>query len=148
MPSLPVLKSLNYETKVNVIFKNETKRDIDLYWIGYDGMYVRYARNLRTDRIYNVFTFETHPWVARDSNTGAVIHFNKTCSVFIPVANEDCLPVIVPLNIPVYTLKEISVQALCRMCVSEVDNLELPEELKDKLREKRTLNCDKEYTPR
>ena len=95
-----VMKSLNHDTQVNVIFKNATSRNIDLYWIGYDEKYVRYARNLAPGQIYNISTFETHPWVARDSNIGSVICFNEIHSVYVPVANENGFPVIVSLNIP------------------------------------------------
>lgn len=61
--------SLNAIRDVSLEIFNHSPRKVTLYWHNYTGELVRYA-TLQPRAVYNITTFETHPWSAADCDTG------------------------------------------------------------------------------
>lgn len=59
-------RSQNSARAVTVTFFNGSKRPANIYWIGYDGQWVKY-HTLAPNKNVNQRTFATHPWVATDA---------------------------------------------------------------------------------
>lgn len=67
----PDIKStLSPTAEVLVRFFNGSSREVDLLWINDQGRGVRYAK-LGVRQYIDIRTFEGHPWVFRESGTGA-----------------------------------------------------------------------------
>lgn len=51
-------------------FVNNTGTTVDIYWINYQCGENLYFKGVPDGESRNIFTFETHPWIAYDSKTG------------------------------------------------------------------------------
>lgn len=65
----PKLKSEHAEIRSFVLFKNVTKRTVDIYWVNYSSKFVHYSE-LAPDAQVPVNTYVTHPWVFIDKKSG------------------------------------------------------------------------------
>lgn len=96
-----------------VRFLNRTQRSVDVIWINYDGLRVKY-KTLGPYEYFDVNTFVNHPWIFRDTESfDKMVVCNK--DVFHPEpwdkASSDGVPSspqrrLVCITIPVYRLKD------------------------------------------
>ena len=65
-------------------FMNKTKRRVDIVWLNYEGVRVKY-QTLRPDQFVDINTFAGHPWVFFDADTGdrLVVQLKE---IFEPIA--------------------------------------------------------------
>jgi len=80
-------RSIRGDVTVGVVFQNKSGRDVDLCWINHQGMLISYGTIL-SNRNKGMSTYETHPWVARDSKSGLPLLLNGD-KVFQPVSVRD-----------------------------------------------------------
>ena len=65
-------------------FISETNREVNVYWLDYNGDRVRYT-TLCPRSIYHIDTFTTHPWIFRDAHTDDILLANNR-AVYYPQA--------------------------------------------------------------
>lgn len=140
------LKSKHSSHKSFVRFINNTDRVVDVIWINFEGQHVKY-KTLPPSAFFDCNTYVTHPWLFFDSETrDKLVVKNK--EVFLPEAwyvqyqhlREEDLPLkpdrtLVYITIPVYTLRERSLQVV-RNSLSQPEDafkLELPSTLQREL---------------
>lgn len=128
-------KSIHYSF---LRFTNKTKRRVDIVWLNYEGVRVKY-QTLLPDQFVDINTFAGHPWVFFDADTGdrLVVQLKE---IFEPIAwssQIDGWPPqrkVVNITIPVYSLQECCLQTLRGLVPrNKVDQLELTEHLKQDL---------------
>ncbi|ELU10094.1 hypothetical protein CAPTEDRAFT_167535 [Capitella teleta] len=115
-------------------FCNRTNRLVDIIWLNYEGLGVRY-RTLPPRNFIDVNTFVGHPWIFRDSLTGdkCVAQFK---TVYEPIGNGDGPPKrrVVNITIPVFKLRDRCLQVLRAIVPRHaIQSLEIPVVLKDEL---------------
>lgn len=69
------IRSLNSREKCYIRFINTTNKTIDIMWIDFSGVYVRYRILGKGDYI-DVNTYKTHPWIAKDFMTKDILNIN------------------------------------------------------------------------
>ena len=62
-------KSLPSRVKSYIRFVNKTDRTVDVVWLNYEGLGVRF-RTVPPGQFVDVNTFAGHPWIFRDSHSG------------------------------------------------------------------------------
>jgi len=80
-------RSLKYEETVYVVFNNSSEREVHLFWINYAGMLTSYGI-LSPRKRKRMNTYETHPWVARDVQSGLPLLLNGDI-VYYPLLRRD-----------------------------------------------------------
>jgi len=70
------LRSVDYNIRTTMKFKNYSKGTKLIYWINYGGARVLYS-TLKPNRIYTVNTFVTHPWVVTSAS-------GKCFAIYLP----------------------------------------------------------------
>jgi von Hippel-Lindau disease tumor supressor len=138
------LKSKHSRCKSFIRFINNTDRVVDVIWINFEGQHVKY-KTLPPSAFFDCNTYVTHPWLFFDSETHDKLVV-KSEEVFRPEPwyvqyqqGED-LPrkpdrTLVYITIPVYTLRERSLQVV-RNNLSQPEDafkLELPSTLQREL---------------
>lgn len=140
------LKSKQSLHKSFVRFINNTDRLVDVIWINFEGQHVKY-KTLPPSAFFDCNTYVTHPWLFFDSETRDKLVV-KCKEVFLPepwyvqyehLQGED-IPrkpdrTLVYITIPVYTLRERSLQVV-RNNLSQPEDafkLELPSTLQREL---------------
>ena len=66
------LRSLPGGSPVNVVFKNVTPFELDMFWINFEGSEV-HSGSLQPGESVTWSTASTHPWTLKDRSTGALI---------------------------------------------------------------------------
>ncbi len=138
------LKSMAAPTpRAGAIFRNCTPRLVNLLWLDFQGKQVTYTRNgLKPRHKMGMNTFEGHPWIFRDHNTGDKLAcYTDTDSqkreVFFPIPFSDDHPRETQVNIilPVYTLKDRALQVVRSYIRSKEDcaKLQIPVTLQREL---------------
>ncbi|KAK3609078.1 hypothetical protein CHS0354_011837 [Potamilus streckersoni] len=130
---LQMLRSLNNNDQSFVTFCNRTLRLAELFWIDYNGQYVRYAR-IPPGKATLMNTYVTHPWIAKDAFVGLPFLLNRS-RVFFPVAcdgreSRDR----VNITIPVYPLRARSMEVVHHTFSStDIAKSDLPAALKQEV---------------
>lgn len=70
------LKSRSSTRMVYTTFTNRSSRFVDLFWVDFKGSLVRYFTRIAPRQEKRITTFVTHPWVARDSDTGLKLYLS------------------------------------------------------------------------
>lgn len=78
----PGLRSQNSEVRSFVLFRNTTKREVDVYWVNYFSQLVHYT-TLQPGTECMVNTYVTHPWVFKDKRYHERMHVYHQ-PVFLP----------------------------------------------------------------
>ncbi|CAG9765703.1 unnamed protein product [Ceutorhynchus assimilis] len=145
----PNVRSVESTQRCYVRFINTTSKTIDLMWVNFAGVYVRY-RILRKDDYIDVNTFKTHPWIAKDFMTKDILHIDSKYS-YEPRTSKEIIQErfpdrIIPENhearIRAYiTLPLFSLRYACLLTVrnhmlneEDVDQLLLPKSLSEDLK--------------
>jgi len=76
-------RSLRSDTQSLVTFISRTPRPFCVYWLDYHGRRVKYCQ-LHYAQQFNVRTFETHPWIFRDSVRGDNLVTADGSEVYMP----------------------------------------------------------------
>lgn len=69
---VPASCSLNSDTPITILFVNNTRRTVSVYWKDFQCGEVLY-HTLEPGQSYVQETYATHPWVVRDSATGEAL---------------------------------------------------------------------------
>jgi len=80
---VPALRSLHCDSESLVTFISRTQRPFCVYWLDYQGRRVRYCQ-LNYAQQFNIHTYETHPWIFRDSETGDTLVTADGSEVYMP----------------------------------------------------------------
>ncbi|OAD54125.1 Von Hippel-Lindau disease tumor suppressor [Eufriesea mexicana] len=154
---LPLLRSYNNVHKSFVRFINKTLHNVILYWMDYQGQAVSYGV-LAPDDCRLIDTFDKHPWVFVDQETGDRYVANQR-DVFFPdpwfgknrSLEHSETPVKyertdVYITLPVYTLRDLSLRAI-RQCLThdqQAFQLEIPRSLQLELADMLPQNKESE----
>ena len=77
------LKSLRCDSQSLVTFISRSQRPFCVFWLDYHGQRVRYCQ-LSYSQQFNIRTYETHPWIFRDSETGDKLVTADGSEVYMP----------------------------------------------------------------
>jgi len=77
------LKSLHCDSESLVTFISRTRRPFSIYWLDYQGNCVKYCQ-LDYAQQFNIRTYETHPWIFRDNETGDKLVTADGSEVYMP----------------------------------------------------------------
>ena len=94
------LRSIRDNTAAIVTFESKTSRNIDIFWLDYNGDRVKYS-TLAPNDTFNIQSFETHPWIFRDNESGAVILADGQ-EVFFPLPYDGREQPNIAIHIPGY----------------------------------------------
>ncbi|XP_071099285.1 von Hippel-Lindau disease tumor suppressor-like [Haliotis cracherodii] len=120
------VKSIHSDTGVYVNFVNKTQRRVDLFWIDFQGRLVRYKQGLKPDKKHAIYTYETHPWIARDARTGSSLLINKDF-IYYPKADPDVQVQQIVITLPVFRLIDRCVDLLRFYGIRhQADSLSIP----------------------
>lgn len=127
------LKSIESSEPVRLVIKNNTRRFVDIYWIGYDSSLKRY-KTIRAQDTFEVNTFKTHPWMFRDYRTGIIMHVDHK-EILWPVQTGDQQCHQVYIHLPVQSLKTISLWSLISQVrsISDINRMHIPSTLRNDL---------------
>ena len=76
-------RSLNSSTGLPVTFDNETDQLVELFWLNFQGNEVSYG-TIAPGASKGMYTYATHPWIARGKNNAAVqLHLDGD-DTFVP----------------------------------------------------------------
>lgn len=143
------LRSRESIEKIYLRFMNKTKRKANVVWIDYEGVPKKYC-TLDPDQFVDVNTFVSHPWIFEDDRTGdkLAVHNNfvfypsnwaEVIRQQVPNAPANVTPcrIIVPIRIPVYSLRNRCLQVvrdnINRDLIANLDELQLPKSVNDDL---------------
>ncbi|XP_071505603.1 von Hippel-Lindau disease tumor suppressor-like [Diadema antillarum] len=138
------LRSLHCTAHAFVSFVNCTNRIANVFWINFQGQRKSYTtEGLPPGRRLDIKTFLSHPWIARDFQTGDALTFvdrgSASCCVYMPErwdGNRHYRAPIVRIGVPVFTLYERSLQVVRTLVPNkdDFDDLEIPKHVKYDLR--------------
>jgi len=146
---MPLLKSKTSSKHAYIRFINMTKRLVDVIWINYEGVRVKY-KTLQPTEYFDVTSFVNHPWIFRDAETHTklVVSSQEVFDVPEPVylrlqnGRVQATRAIVAITLPLYSLHECALQAVQKLIrePSHVESLEIPYSLKKELLERCNFN--------
>lgn len=147
------IKSVRSTEKVYIRFLNKTGRPVDIYWVDFEGLPVKY-NTLSPDRVCDIDTFINHPWTFEDSHTrdalavyGQLVFYPPSWSTVLRREFPNAPPTIPPhrivvvITIPVYNLRERCLQVVRDSLklkegaelTKELESLQLPKSVLDDL---------------
>lgn len=133
------LKSIESLEPIRLLIKNNTRRFVDVYWIGYDSSLKRY-KTIRAQETWEINTFKSHPWMFRDYMTGIIMHVDhkeilwpKVQNTIGPNEQQHCHRVFI--HLPLQSLKTIALWTLIPQirCVSDINRMHIPTTLRNEL---------------
>lgn len=132
------LKSIESLEPVRLLIKNNTRRFVDIYWIGYDSGLKRY-KTIRAQETWEINTFKSHPWMFRDYMTGIIMHVDHKEILWPKVQNtgpndeQQCHQVFI--HLPLQNLKTIALWSLISQVrsVSDINRMQIPTTLRNEL---------------
>ncbi|CAL1541167.1 unnamed protein product [Lymnaea stagnalis] len=133
-------RSLHHDWPAYVTFINRTNFSVDVVWIDYNGDLIRYWKRLEPGKRYYQNTYVTHPWIAWNSDTLENVVIDNSF-VYLPKPwNGERQRTNVYIDRPMLSLLDICVQKV-RSLVStdQVEELEIPIDLFDKLKQRRSV---------
>lgn len=80
-------RSLHSRIGTPVRFINRSRSRVKVLWLNYQGEQVLYSTLEPLNGRYDVNTYVTHPWIAREKPTNAVMLLNFR-KIYFPVAPE------------------------------------------------------------
>ncbi|KAK4884936.1 hypothetical protein RN001_001207 [Aquatica leii] len=146
------VRSLHSRNKICIRMVNLANRDVDIVWINFIGQYVKYGR-LSNQSYIDVNTFETHPWIAVDSQRKDRLLLDKQF-VYTPrswrenfqnlhpdvpiesIPEHINLRILVKITVPVYSLRYRTLLEVrsCLKSTGDAESLDLPKEIVDDLK--------------
>ena len=137
----PNLRSLHSNIRSFVMFKNTTERIVSIYWVNYSSKFIHYT-NLEPSKTCFVNTYETHPWVFKDSVSGERLHVKNRLVYFPEPWYTSIDPsgklsrILVEINFPLRSLKSNCIWKILSLLENKKHfiELELPQTLLDDLR--------------
>lgn len=82
------VKSIHSDRQVKATFTNASERNVDIYWVDFHGKLVRYFTNVEPGKKERIYTYVTHPWVARDCATGQRMYLSGR-PVYVPALPDE-----------------------------------------------------------
>jgi len=67
-------QSVNSNISIHVLFKNETRIPVSVYWLNFQGGEQFYA-NIQPGQSHNQQTYVSHPWVIKNMNDSSFVGF-------------------------------------------------------------------------
>jgi len=100
-------------------FKNTTTRRVDVIWINYDGVKVKYKTLLPTE-YFDVTSFVSHPWIFRDADNQSVKFvcgsreiFDCPQPVYVKLKNGvRATRQVVNITLPLYSLRDYALRTV------------------------------------
>ncbi|ODN02725.1 Von Hippel-Lindau disease tumor suppressor [Orchesella cincta] len=139
----PELRSKTSTKHAYIRFINMTHRRVDVIWINYEGVRVKY-KTLEAGEYFDVTSFVNHPWIFRDAETHTklVVSSKEVFDVPEPVylklqnGRVQATRAIVAITTPLYSLHEWAIQAVLKNLrePADVNDLDIPNSLKQELR--------------
>lgn len=135
----PAMHSIHSREQSFVCFVNCTQRNVDVFWVDFQGRHIKYKTLARRER-YKINTYVTHPWVFRDSETSSALVVNSEEAFYPKPVLQPGQQVYGPASprhiianicIPLYSLKDRAAQVVWS-CVHDpqaVFSLEIPKVL-------------------
>ncbi|KAM9325865.1 von Hippel-Lindau disease tumor suppressor [Gastrophryne carolinensis] len=140
-PSVPQLRSFNSRQPAHAVFCNRSPRTVQPIWVNFQGEPQPYpALPPGTGR--RMITYLGHIWVFREVDTDVPLTVNKQ-EIYLPSPNVNGQPAVVNICLPVFTLKERSLQVV-RSLVKQEDyrKLEIPPVLHRDLEDRPNITSD------
>ncbi|XP_015115669.1 von Hippel-Lindau tumor suppressor homolog [Diachasma alloeum] len=141
-----ILRSINNRHSSFVRFINTTTHDVEVLWIDYEGLAVRYGILNPGDRL-DINTFATHPWIFVEEDTRDRFVVDGK-DVFLPqpwfaryldMPRHELPQMIertqVNITLPIYTLRDLSLRVIKRRLRHDYHAflLEIPQSLQYEL---------------
>ncbi|OCT85762.1 von Hippel-Lindau disease tumor suppressor [Xenopus laevis] len=108
--SVPQLRSYNSRQPVQVVFCNRSPRTVKPIWVNFNGEPQSYPTlPAGTGRRMN--TYLGHIWLFREAETDVGLVVNKK-EIYVPSPIVNGQPALVNISLPVFSLKECSLQVV------------------------------------
>ncbi|XP_075217173.1 von Hippel-Lindau disease tumor suppressor-like [Lycorma delicatula] len=117
-------RSFQNRNKVFLFFVNKTERHLHIIWLNFIGDPVIY-KTLGPNNALPIITYEQHPWVFEDSQTGDRMLGNGQ-ELFYPKQDKKKpdQPIVILLTYPLISLRQRALQVI-RDSIEEIEGLEV-----------------------
>jgi len=112
------VKSLHSSKPSYIRFKNTTQRRVDVIWINYDGIKVKY-KTLQPMEYFDVSSFVSHPWIFRDADNHTKLVCGSSevydCPQPVYVKLRDGVRAtrqVVHISLPLYSLRDCALRTV------------------------------------